>query len=51
MGRAELARRRVVRARPPCIVLPRGTVKPAARFGSLGSGVNCATSIDGVGAR
>jgi hypothetical protein len=32
-------------------MLPRGTVNPPARFGSFGSGMNCATSIDGVGAR
>ena len=31
--------------------LPRGTVGPTARFGSLGSGLSWATSIDGVGAR
>ncbi len=34
-----------------CIGLPRGILGPARRFGSFGSGLNCATSIEGVGAR
>ncbi len=35
----------------PCIGLPRGMRGPASRLGSFGSGRNCATSIEGVGAR